>query len=185
MDNFGFSANEAIPPTTNYGLYSQTQSSTPITATTVESSLVGTGFGSLSVPANSFFLGESYSAKLAGHISCVGTATIQIRVKSGSVLLGDTGIIALDTTTNKHWDAEIFFTIRNLGVAGLASICSYGLFGYIKNSGTNYEAANFVSINNTTFDTTILNTLNITAQWNTNNAGNSIYSDIFVLNKIY
>lgn len=185
MDNFGFGGNGVIQPTTNYGLYSQTQSSTPVTGTTVESSLIGTGLGTLSVPANSFFLGESFSAKLGGHISCVGTATIQIRVKSGSVLLGDTGVIALDTTTNKHWDIELFFTIRNTGVAGLASICSYGLFGYIKNSGINYEAANFVLINNTTFDTTILNTLNVTAQWNTNNAGNSIYSDIFVLNKIY
>ena len=40
-------------------------------------------------------------------------------------------------------------------------------------------------INNTTFDTTVLNTLVITAQWNTNNAGNSIYSEIFTLNKTY
>ena len=49
----------------------------------------------------------------------------------------------------------------------------------------NNEGANFVSLNNTSFDTTILNTLDITAQWNTNNASNNIYSDIFVLNKIY
>jgi hypothetical protein len=33
--------------------------------------------------------------------------------------------------------------------------------------------------------TTVLNTLVITAQWNTNNAGNSIYSEIFTLNKTY
>ncbi len=47
------------------------------------------------------------------------------------------------------------------------------------------EGFSFNSINNTTFDTTINNTLDVTVQWGSNNAGNSIYSDIFVLNKIY
>jgi hypothetical protein len=172
-------------PNTNYGLFSQTQSSTPITATTIEKSLIGTGVGTLSVPANTFSVGDSFTAKLFGHLTCVGTATIQIRVKSNSVLLGDTGVIALDVTTNKHWNIEVNFTICSLGIASVGSIVSAGLFSYIKNSGLNFEGANFVFLNNTTFDTTILNTLDITAQWNTNNATNSIYSNIFVLNKIY
>ena len=174
-----------IPSPTTYGLYAQTANSTPITGTNVESSLIGSGLGTLSVPANGFQVGDSFVAKLYGHITCVGTATIEIRVKSGSVLLADTGIIALDVTTNKHWSIEVSFTIRSLGIASVGSIVSAGLFSYIKNSGLNFEGANFVFLNNTTFDTTILNTLNITAQWNTNNAGNSIYSNIFVLNKIY
>jgi hypothetical protein len=172
-------------PTANYGLYAQTANSVPVTATIVESSLIGAGQGTLSVPANSFSIGDSFAAKLYGHITCVGTATIQIRVKSGSVLLADTGVIALDVTTNKHWNIEVNFTIRSLGIANVGSIVSAGLFNYIKNSGLNFEGANFVFLNNTTFDTTILNTLDITAQWNTNNASNSIYSDLFVLNKIY
>ena len=172
-------------PNTNYGLFSQTQSSTPITATTIEKSLIGTGVGTLSVPANTFQVGDSFLAKLYGHITCIGTATIHIRVKSNGVLLADTGVIALDVTTNKHWNIEVSFTIRSLGIASVGSIVSGGLFSYIKNSGLNFEGSNFVNLNNTTFDTTILNTLDITAEWNTNNAGNSIYSDIFVLNKIY
>ena len=174
-----------MPLTTNYGLFAQTANSTPITATNVESSLIGGGLGTLSVPAKSFQVGDSFVAKLYGHISCVGTATIQIRVKSGSVLLADTGVIALDVTTNKHWNIEVNFTIRSLGIASVGSIVSAGLFSYIKNSGLNFEGANFVFLNNTTFDTTVNNTLVITAQWNTNNAGNNIYSDLFILNKIY
>ena len=38
----------------NYGLYSQIANSTPITATTSELSLIGTGIGTLSVPENGF-----------------------------------------------------------------------------------------------------------------------------------
>lgn len=172
-------------PTTNYGLYSQTADSVPVTATTLESTLIGTGVGALSVPANFFQVGDSYVARLIGHISCVGTATIEIRIKSGSVLLADTGVVELDTTTNKHWMIEVNFTIRSLGGAGVGSIASGGLFSYIKNAGLNFEGENFSIVNNTTFDTTIINNLDVTAQWNTNNAGNTIYSELFILNKIY
>jgi hypothetical protein len=172
-------------PATNYGLYSQTANSVPVTATTVESSLIGIGFGTLSVPANAFKVGDSFLVKMYGRISCVGTATIEIRIKSGSVLLADTGVVALDVTTNRHWGLEVSFTIRSLGVAGVGSIASGGLFNYIKNSGLNFEGENFSTVNSTTFDTTILNTLVITAQWNTNNTGNTIFSQLFVLNKIY
>lgn len=174
-----------IPGPTVYGLFSQTGNSAVVSATTVESTLIGGGVGSLSIPANGFNIADSFVAKLSGHISCVGTATIHIRVKAGSILLCDTGVIQLDTTTNKHWQIELNFTIRQLGVAGVASIVSSGLYSYVKNSGINFEGSIFISENNTTFDTTILNTLDITAEWNTNNSGNSIYSQIFVLNKIF
>jgi hypothetical protein len=169
------------PFPTVYGLFAQTGSSTPVSGTTVETSIIGSGTGTLSVPSNGFRVGDSFSAKLNGHISCVGSATIHIRVKANSVLLGDTGVIALDTTTDKHWELDLNFTIRSIGSVG--SIASYGSFGYIKNSGLNFEGSNFVTI--TTLDTTILNTINITAEWNTTNSGNLIYSDIFVLNKTY
>jgi len=169
------------PFPTVYGLFAQTGSSTPVSGTTVETSIIGSGTGTLSVPSNGFRVGDSFSAKLNGHISCVGSATIHIRVKANSVLLGDTGVIALDTTTNKHWELDLNFTIRSIWSVG--SIASFGSFGYIKNSGLNYEGSNFVTI--TPLDTTILNTINITAEWNTTNSGNSIYSDIFVLNKTY
>lgn len=173
------------PYPTVYGLYSQTGNSVTISATTVESTLIGNGVGTLSVPANGFKVGDSFSLKITGHIDCVGTATLEIRVKTGSVVLADTGVIALDTSTNRHWQLELNFTIRQIGAAGTASIISSGLFGYIKNSGVNFEGSNFITENNTTFDTTIQNTLNVTGQWNTNNAGNAIYSQIAVLNKIY
>ena len=172
-------------PTTNYGLYAQTENSTPITATTIESSLIGTGLGTLSVPPNTFQVGDSFVAKLYGHITCIGTATIEIRVKSGSIILADTGIVALNASTAKHWCIEINFTIREIGGVGIASIVSGGLFSYVKNAGTNFEGTNFSIINNSTFDTTILNTLDVTAQWNTTNVGNTMFSESFVLNKIY
>jgi hypothetical protein len=167
------------------GLFSQTTSSTPIANTTTESSLIGIGIGSLSVPANAFKVGDSYHAKLIGHISCNSAATLRLKIKAGSLVLADTGIIDLDTITNRHWEINVYFTIREIGGAGTASIASGGIFSYTKNSGLNFEGTNFSIINGDTFDTTISNTLDVTAQWGSANVADSIYSEIFTLSKTF
>ena len=168
------------------GLFAQTGNGGPVTATTVETTILGPGVGGLTVPANTFQIGDSFQASLDGIISCVGTATINVRVKTlTGVLLADTGVIALDAATSKSWLLTLYFTIRTLGGAGTASISSGGLFSYIKNSGTNFEGYVLTNINTTTFNTTINNTLDVTIEWNTNNAGNSILSRNFTLTKVY
>ena len=170
----------------NFRVFAQTGNSTTITATTTEGTLIGSGVGSLTVSANSFQVGDSFKGVIIGHLSCVGTATLHIRIKTASgILLVDTGAMTMNATTNKHWKLDFDFTVRQIGAVTVASIASGGLFAYTKNSGLNFEGVNFSIVNNTTFDTTVSNTLDITAQWNTNNAGNSIYSDYFVLNKTY
>jgi len=175
-----------LPVSVSYGLFAQTADSTPVTATIVESSLIGTGVGTLTVPANGFSIGDSFTAFFDGRISCVGTATLHIRVKTlTGVLLADTGVIAMDAATDHNWKLDVQFTIRTLGTTGVASISSGGLFGYVKNSGNNYEGYVLSTINNTTFNTTVNNTLLVTAQWNTTNSGNSIFSRNFTLTKVY
>ena len=172
--------------TASYGLFAQTADSTPVTATAVETTIIGSGVGTLSVPANAFSIGDSFLCSLDGTISCVGTATLHVRVKTlTGVILADTGIIAMESATSKSWLINLYFTIRNIGGTGVASLSSGGLFSYIKNSGTNFEGYVLSTVNNTTFDTTINNTLVITVQWNTNNAGNSIFSRNFTLTKVY
>lgn len=167
------------------GLFSQTTDSIPITATTTEGTLIDGGVGTLSVPADAFKVGDSFVAMLSGIISSVNNETLRIRVKSGSVILGDSGLITLPATTNKHWDLDIHFTIRRIGVAGSAQIMTSGALTYSKNSSNAFEGADFSSLNNTTFDTTVPNTLDITVQWGSNNAGNNIYTQTFVLHKTY
>jgi len=170
----------------NYGLFAQTSDSTPVTATTVETTILGAGVGTLTVPANGFSIGGSFQASLDGIITCLSSATLHIRVKTlTGVILADTGIIAMEAATSKSWLINLYFTIRNIGGTTVASISSGGLFSYIKNSGINFEGYVLSTVNNTTFDTTINNTLVITAQWNSTNAGNSIFTRNFTLAKIY
>ena len=169
-----------------FGLFAQTGDSATVSATTVETSIVGPGVGTLSVPINGFRVGDSFQATLDGIITCINTATIHVHVRTtGGVLLIDSGVIDLDTTTSRPWLLTLYFTIRQIGGTTVASISSGGLFSYLKDSGLNYEGYPLNFINNTTFDTTIINTLSVNVEWNTNNAGNQIYSTNFTLTKIY
>ncbi len=185
--------NGFIEPISNYifsttssgGLYSQTSQSTPITNTTTPTSLINGGVGSLSVPANGFQVGDSFVAKFSGIISSLNNATIEIFIKSSGITLLDTGIISLVTTTNKIWDMEIDFTIRNIGVAGVASVATSGRFNYNKNSNNRAETFSFFFANSTTFDTTISNTLEITLQWGSASTSNSVETELFNLYKVY
>jgi hypothetical protein len=175
-----------IPTTTNYGLAAQIDRSVDIVNTTVESSLIGDYEGTLSVPANAFTKGSSFKASLMGHINCLSSATLQIRIKTATgVLLAETGVMDLDVASGKHWKLDVEFTIREIGGEGSAIIVSGGSFAYNRNGSNNPEGFTFVSINDNDFDTTIANNLLITAQWNNASASNSIYSDIFTLNKVY
>lgn len=172
-------------PATNYGLYAQISNSTPVTATILERTLIGAGVGTLSVPANTFQVGDSFRADFGGIMSAQNNNTLRIKVKSGSVILADSGVQTLPSITNDVWQLSINFTIRAIGGVGVASIVSLGVFHDVKTANGNQNGFAFNNINSTTFDTTILNTLDVTAQWSSNNVNNSIYSDIFVLNKIY
>jgi hypothetical protein len=168
------------------GLFAQTTDGGPVTATITETTIIGAGVGTLTVPANGFQIGDSFQASLDGLISCLSSSEIQIRIKTLSgALLADTGVIDLAAATDKSWILTLYFTVRALGTPGVASISSGGLFSYIRNGGTQFEGYVLSAVNNTTFDTTINNTLNVTVQWNTNNAGNSILSRNFTLTKVY
>jgi hypothetical protein len=171
--------------TSNYGLFNQTGSSTPVTNTTDELTLLDGGVGTLTVPANGFKKGDAFHAILTGDISAVNNNTLEIRIKADGVVLADTGIITLAGTTNKDWELEIYFSINEVGAAGVASISTGGNFNYIKDAGGALEGTVFSLTNNTTFDTTISNTLEITAQWGAANVGTSIFSQICTLNKTF
>lgn len=179
---------EISVPTTvvgQVGLYSQTAPSTAITNTTVPTSLINGGVGTLSVPANGFQVGDSFVAKFTSEISSLNNATIDIHITSNGVTLADSGAITLVVTSNKIWDLEIDFTIRAIGGAGVASIATAGRFNYNKNSNNTPEAVSFFFVNNSTFNTTILNTLQVTAQWVSASTSNSIATELFNLYRVY
>ena len=169
----------------NIGLFAQTAAGAAVVNTTTETTLVNGGVGTLSVPAGGFRVGDSFAAILGGTLSANNNETLTIRLKSNGVILASTGTVVMSGATNRKWILSATFIIRSIGSAGAAAIYTAGFFEYLKNASSNLEFFNATSLNNTTFDTTITNTLNITAQWGTASTGNSITTQNFNLYKIY
>jgi hypothetical protein len=168
------------------GLFAQTANSIPVANTATETTIIGPGVGTLTVPANSFSVGDSFTCALDGVLSSGSSSTLHLHVKtSNGTILADTGIVTMSSSTVKPWVMNLYFTVRTLGGATVASISSGGLFSYIRNGGTQFEGYVLSTVNDTTFNTTIDNTLVITAQWDPASTGNSIMSKNFTLTKVY
>jgi len=176
--------NNFNPYTITGGLYAQTGNSTPIVGTTPGDLLDG-GVGTLSVPANFFKVGDSFKLDIGGVVSCANNQPLYLAVTSNGTIPLALVIVTLDTTTNKNFTLNIWFTIRQIGAATVANIQSFGKFTYSKDAASTFEGLDFSSENTTTFDTTINNTLSVKAEWSINNPSNSIYTTMGVLTKIY
>ena len=169
----------------NRGLYAQTALGTLITDTIVETSLIGPGVGTLIVPANTFKVGDSFSAKICGDLSCANNETVHIRIKSDGNVIADAGVFQMKLTTDKHFELVIEFTVTKIGGLGVAELFANGQYSYNQNANSNIDGINFALIDSTDFNTTVDNALSITAQWGSANVANKIQSQNFVLTKVY
>jgi hypothetical protein len=167
------------------GLFTQTEDSTAITNTTTETSLLASGEGSLSVPANGFAVGNTFVAYLEGNLSSLNNAQLTIRIKDNGTELATTGVMTLVSTSDNYYELPIRFVVRAIGGAGVASLMTSGSFHYTKTANNSPEVISFDSLNNSTFDTTTASTLNVTAEWGAASADNSIDTHVVTLQRIF
>jgi len=167
------------------GLFAQTALSPSIVSGHGEATLIGAGVGTLSVPANTFKIGDSFVAKMCGKLTCANNQILHFRVRSNGVVIIDALQYTLSTTTNKYFDLILDFTVTKLGGNGVGELFANGIFTYNKNASNAMEGVHFGLVSNTVFNTTINNALTITAEWVTSNAQNTIRSQNFTLTKVY
>jgi hypothetical protein len=167
------------------GLYAQTSLSTAIVNTNVEASLVGAGVGTLTVPANGFRVGDSFTAKMCGKMSCLNNSNLTINITANNINIVAIPLLSLVTATDKIWDLIIDFTISQIGGVGVGDMHVNGTFNYNRQSNNQFVATNFLNTNLPAFDTTIQNTLDITAKWGAASISNSIQSQNFNLFRIF
>ena len=182
--SYTIATTDDIQATTNYGLFAQTGNSATHTGTSF-GTLIDGGVGSLAVPANGFSVGDSFRVDMGGLLSAQNNNTITIRLKSGNTILADSPAFTMPQINGQVWMLSVNFTIRAIGAAGVASIVTIAQFHILKAASGTQEGFAWYVVNNTTFNTTQSNTLDIQAKFSSSSANNSIYSDIFVLNKIY
>ena len=160
------------------GLYSE--SSGFSTASTTEIDILGQGAnsGSLSIPANGFTALSVYSFKASGVLTGGTNDLFTIRAKSltsipTTVLLGEIQPTIQDNgLVNVPWDIMIDFTVRSVGVSGVAQLVLSGAFRYNNNSDVVRTFLRTIVLT-TGFDTTVSNTLQLTFQ---NDATNPLTS---------
>ena len=167
------------------GLFAQTDESIEVTNSNSPNYLVGNGVGILTVPANGFQIGDSFKSTMHGLLSCANNQTLRLSVMANSIELATTPSMILPQINGKNFTLDLDFTVRAIGGAGVAEIVTAGKFSYNKDANNVFEGFNFSFIDNTTFDTTILNLLMIKAEWQTNDGSNRIQSQMFNLFKTF
>ena len=166
------------------GVYMMTGEADAISGTTAETSILigSTGVGSLLVPANEFVI-SSYHFNLSGNVSTVNGDTLTIRLNNGVSLASF--VVDLNPSQNEFFELEADFSIMKRGGPGEAEITTNFDFTYSDAGSTAWRGKRICVTNNTTFDTTIDNTLSITVQWDTTDNNNSIQCRQAILTKTY
>lgn len=169
----------------NTPMYTGTSNGTLITATTAQISLLPLSFvGTLSIPSNMLKKGDAYHFVMAGTFSAQNNDTLTLRgIINGNPYLNQ--VIPLTGVSGQHFEIEIDYVIREIGGAGVASIALNWDFTYSDNTTSrNFYGDRLTITNDTTFNTTIINTWDITAQFGTANANNRIQSLLTYMSKI-
>lgn len=142
--------------------------------TTTETSLLGTGVGTKTLPANFLIAGKSVRVKISGIFSTTASpGNLTFTAKLGATTIGTATITnLLANTTDGAFDGTIEFTCRTTGGSG--TIMTNGKVSY--DIGTFVQGA--AALNNTgattTIDTTTSKAIDITVTWQTANASNTI-----------
>jgi hypothetical protein len=169
--------------TTTGGVYMTTTNANLFTGTTETSIFLGSvGVGSLTVPENGFKI-SSFHLNLSGTFNSINGDTLTVRLKNGSTL--GSLVIPLTGTSGEFFECEIDFSIRVLGGLGVAQISTNFDWTNSDVSLTGWRGIRTVQVNSTQFSTLISNTLDVTVQFDTVNAGNSLQLLQAILTKIY
>lgn len=111
--------------------------------------------------------------------------TLRIRIKLYSVLLIDTGLMTLPALTDNNWRASASFTVREIGIATVAKMMSEFAMYYVDDTGTTRFGSVTNAENSTTFSTDSEGSFEVTAEWGSTNAANSIQTTSFLLKKTF
>jgi hypothetical protein len=145
-------------------LFTQTASVT-VANTTSETTLVGAGEGSVTLPANYGAAGRTLIIEGWGYHSATGSPTIQIRIYKGSTLLLDTTAVTSSSSTNALIQIRAVVTWRSP-----TSVFCQGFYEESGGGSNNFQMV-------TTAATTVgagAEALNITATWGTASASDTI-----------
>lgn len=159
---------------------------TSIANTVTETTIIGAGLGSLTGLANTIPVGSTTRITANGAITINATPTLTFRIYGGatSTTLLATFAITLSTlAAGSAWRLETCAVVKTIGAATTASVQLNSTFHV--NDSTSVNTYGNQTLNNTTFDTTVNNVFNVTAQWSAAHASNILDTNQFFSNSVY
>lgn len=140
-----------------------------VTNTVAETSLLGTGSGSMTLAANSLTVGKAIRLRIGGIYSTplAATPSVAVKVKLGSTVIATVTTSSLLTgASGLEFDGEVLITCRTTGATGTVMVhgdieYATGVSGTIAVDPLNNAGAT------TTIDTTASNLLDVTVTWDT------------------
>lgn len=139
--------------------------------TTSELTVIGTGVGTMTVPAGLIQLGSMVSLNNRGVVSALGAASVlTVRLKINGVTNVSATVTFSSAVSLVFYEIDIMFVCKSIGASG--TMQAIGFFRY----GNNSFPLGLAALTN--INTTIDNTVDITVQWNVANASNRISSQM-------
>jgi hypothetical protein len=149
-----------------------------VTNTVTETTILGTGVGTLTLPANFFVAGKTIRIKISGVYSTVVVTgdTVTVKVKCGSTVIASKTTSSLLTgATNLFWAGEIDITCRTTGATGTVQPSGSVWYQVTTVGGIAEDELNNGAAT-ATIDTTTSNALDVTVTHGAADASNSIKS---------
>lgn len=138
------------------------------TNTTSDSSIVGSGTGSTTMPTNFLTVGKTIRIRIGGIYSTPITgATATVKIKLGSTVIASVATTALlSNASGLMFDGEVVFTCRTTGGSGTVMTHGYveyqtGVAGTLAMDALNNAGAT------TVVDTTASKVIDVTVSWDT------------------
>lgn len=140
--------------------------------TGTETNVLGTGVGTLTLPANSLIAGRTIRVHASGYYSTIAVpGTITMILYAGSTAIASTGAQTPSASqTNQAWKTDVTFTDRTTGSSGTV----YGQGMTILDAGLTPSNLGMVNTTTTTLDTTATKALTLKVTWQTADAANTI-----------
>ena len=157
-----------------YASFAQTADRT-IANSAAEATLLGTGVGTLTFPANFWVVGRTIRFEMHGNIASTGTPTARVRLKMGATtLLDSTALTMTALAGTEEWDLVGLITCRSTGAGGtLRANC---FFTYETGAGSTPVDRLFIAGATIVFNTTASGAIDVTFQWGTAALANTISS---------
>lgn len=143
--------------------------------TTAETSIVPTGVGTVTLPANFLIAGKTIRVTITGYCGSTSLPTWSLKIKFGSTVLATTTAFSATVSANSGFIITGLITCRTTGVSG--TIVAGGFFSYDAIS----SGHNFVKTTTTTVDTTATQLVDVSMTWGTANAANTITSQALTI----